>query len=208
MAHSKPKMDLRLEMRVKNNLLWSAIHDLHPTVAAFCREHSLRHGEVGGFISFRCSPFKKDGTYCLQAQRVSEALGIALIELFPPQLYDRILKVGSFKVVEVSSFAALPAAIKKEIRLLPAPVEHSPDVLCAESERREAIKAVLKTLTYREREIVKLRYGLGEDGRSYTLKEVASIFKLHRERIRQIEARAIRKLQQLKRSQTLVGFLD
>ncbi len=66
---------------------------------------------------------------------------------------------------------------------------------------------VLKTLSYREREIIKLRYGLG-DGYSYTLEEVGHIFKVTRERIRQIEAKAVRKLQQPSRSQELVGFLD
>ena len=72
---------------------------------------------------------------------------------------------------------------------------------------RERIEGVLATLSYREREIIKLRFGLG-DGYSYTLEEVGAIFKLTRERIRQIEARAIRKLQQPSRSQELVGFLD
>ena len=64
---------------------------------------------------------------------------------------------------------------------------------------------MLKTLSYREREIIKLRYGLG-DGYSYTLEEVGHIFKVTRERIRQIEAKAVRKLQQPSRSQELVGL--
>ncbi len=69
------------------------------------------------------------------------------------------------------------------------------------------ISKVLKTLSYREREIIKLRYGLG-DGYSYTLEEVGHIFKVTRERIRQIEAKAVRKLQQPSRAQELLGFLD
>ena len=72
---------------------------------------------------------------------------------------------------------------------------------------RVKIAKVLKSLSYREREIIKLRYGLG-DGYSYTLEEVGHIFKVTRERIRQIEAKAIRKLQQPIRSQELVGFCD
>ncbi len=69
------------------------------------------------------------------------------------------------------------------------------------------IKNLLQTLGYREREIINLRYGLG-DGYNYTLEEVASIFKVTRERIRQIEDRALRKLQEPSRSAELVGFLD
>jgi RNA polymerase primary sigma factor len=72
---------------------------------------------------------------------------------------------------------------------------------------KDKIDQVLKTLTYREREIIKLRYGLG-DGYTYTLEEVGRIFKVTRERVRQIEAKAVRKLQHPVRSRHLEGFLD
>jgi RNA polymerase primary sigma factor len=72
---------------------------------------------------------------------------------------------------------------------------------------KDKIDCVLKTLTYREREIIKLRYGLG-DGYTYTLEEVGRIFKVTRERVRQIEAKAVRKLQHPVRSRQLQGFLE
>ena len=72
---------------------------------------------------------------------------------------------------------------------------------------REKIEALLKTLTYREREIIRLRYGLG-DGYTYTLEEVGRIFKVTRERVRQIEAKAVKKLQHPVRSQQLAGFIE
>jgi RNA polymerase primary sigma factor len=72
---------------------------------------------------------------------------------------------------------------------------------------RDRIEEVLKTLTYREREIIKLRYGIG-DGYTYTLEEVGRIFKVTRERVRQVEAKAIRKLQHPVRARKLEGFLD
>jgi len=91
--------------------------------------------------------------------------------------------------------------------LLPDSGAESPAVGAAQEMLRTRITGVLKTLSYREREIIKLRYGLG-DGYSYTLEEVGHIFKVTRERIRQIEAKAVRKLQQPSRSQELSGFLD
>ena len=91
--------------------------------------------------------------------------------------------------------------------LLPDGTAESPSIGAAQEMLRMRITSVLKTLSYREREIIKLRYGLG-DGYSYTLEEVGHIFKVTRERIRQIEAKAVRKLQQPSRSQELVGFLD
>ena len=72
---------------------------------------------------------------------------------------------------------------------------------------KERIDEVLKTLTYREREIIKLRYGLG-DGYTYTLEEVGRIFKVTRERVRQVEAKAIRKIQHPVRCRRLEGFMD
>ena len=72
---------------------------------------------------------------------------------------------------------------------------------------KDRIDEVLKTLTYREREIIKLRYGLG-DGYTYTLEEVGRIFKVTRERVRQVEAKAIRKLQHPVRCRRLEGFVD
>ncbi|MEZ6087464.1 MAG: sigma-70 family RNA polymerase sigma factor [Pirellulaceae bacterium] len=91
--------------------------------------------------------------------------------------------------------------------LLPDGTAESPAIGAAQEMLRGRINSVLKSLSYREREIIKLRYGLG-DGYSYTLEEVGHIFKVTRERIRQIEAKAVRKLQQPSRSQDLVGFLD
>jgi RNA polymerase primary sigma factor len=71
---------------------------------------------------------------------------------------------------------------------------------------RDRIDSLLKTLTYREREIIRLRYGL-TDGYSYTLEEVGRIFKVTRERVRQIEAKAVAKLQNPVRAGMLEGFL-
>jgi len=71
---------------------------------------------------------------------------------------------------------------------------------------KDKIEAVLNTLTHREREIIKLRYGIG-DGYTYTLEEVGKIFNVTRERVRQIEAKAIRKLQHPVRARRLEGFL-
>jgi RNA polymerase primary sigma factor len=66
---------------------------------------------------------------------------------------------------------------------------------------------VMVDLSYREREIIRLRYGLA-DGYAYTLEEVGKIFSVTRERVRQIESKAVRKLQQPYRARALVGFLD
>jgi RNA polymerase primary sigma factor len=72
---------------------------------------------------------------------------------------------------------------------------------------REDIKRELHTLTPREEHVIKLRFGL-YDGRTRTLEEVGKEFDITRERIRQIEAKALRKLRHPQRTRHLRGFLD
>lgn len=72
---------------------------------------------------------------------------------------------------------------------------------------QEQLSGVLKTLTPREEKVLRLRYGL-EDGRMHTLEEVGDEFQVTRERIRQIEAKALRKLRHPSRSRILRDFLN
>jgi len=83
----------------------------------------------------------------------------------------------------------------------------SPVQAAAQEMLRDKIMSVLDTLSFREREIIKLRYGIG-DGYTYTLEEVGRIFKVTRERVRQVEAKAIRKLQHPVRARKLSHFAE
>ncbi len=82
----------------------------------------------------------------------------------------------------------------------------NPSNIASQDLLKEKVKDVLQMLSFREREIIKLRYGIGT-GYSYTLEEVGRIFKVTRERVRQIEAKAVEKLQKPIRSRKLEGFL-
>ena len=69
------------------------------------------------------------------------------------------------------------------------------------------IRSLLNTVTYREREVIKLRYGIG-DGLGYTLDQTARVFRITRERVRQIESKALRKLQDSTRASLLRSHAD
>ena len=84
----------------------------------------------------------------------------------------------------------------------PCPAEAASQTLL-----KEQLADVLKTLTPREEKVLRLRFGL-EDGRPRTLEEVGKEFNVTRERIRQIEAKALRKLRHPSRSKKLRDFLD
>jgi RNA polymerase primary sigma factor len=119
------------------------------------------------------------------------------------------------EIVRVQRFGRFPISLDRTIsehdestfsELLEDERAQSPQQQVANEALRERIDVVLRTLTYREREIIKLRFGIG-DGYTYTLEEVGRIFKVTRERVRQVEARAIRKLQHPVRSRKFAGFM-
>jgi RNA polymerase primary sigma factor len=83
----------------------------------------------------------------------------------------------------------------------------NPSEMTSHSLLREKLKDVLSSLTERERAVLTLRFGLG-DGYSRTLEEVGRQFKVTRERIRQIEAKALRKMRHPTRIHQLEGFLE
>jgi RNA polymerase primary sigma factor len=89
-----------------------------------------------------------------------------------------------------------------EDQLAPSPVETAIRGNLGESTRK-----VLATLTPREERIVRMRFGIGQKA-DFTLEEVGKLFAVTRERIRQIEAKALRKLRQTGRSSKLTGFVE
>jgi RNA polymerase primary sigma factor len=84
----------------------------------------------------------------------------------------------------------------------PAPAEAASHTLL-----KEQLAEVLRTLTPREEQVLRLRFGL-DDGRTRTLEEVGKVFNITRERIRQIEAKALRKMRHPSRSKRLKDYLD
>ena len=126
------------------------------------------------------------------------------------------LGIGSDKVREIMKIAQDPVSLETPIgeeedshlgdfvedNDSPAPAETASYFLL-----REQLCTVLHTLTPREEQVLRLRFGL-EDGRQRTLEEVGKRFNITRERIRQIEAKALRKLRHPSRSKLLKDYLD
>ena len=126
------------------------------------------------------------------------------------------MKIPAEKVREILKIAQEPVSLEMPIgeeedshlgdfiadENTPAPAEAASHVLL-----HEALFEVLGTLTEREASVLKLRFGL-EDGRQRTLEEVGKQFNITRERIRQIEAKALRKLRHPARSRKLKDFME
>ena len=133
--------------------------------------------------------------------KVADLVGCSPVDLCPDELrgLDSRLTQAIFRHVEADHLLGYDQAKRLA---LPDPSEEV-ELDDVRDIRKARIAVVLQTLTYRECEILKLRYGLGEDGHGYTLEEVGRIFGVTRERVRVIEAKAIRKLQKPVRARLL-----
>lgn len=132
-----------------------------------------------------------------------------------PEEIGEILEMEPAKVREIQKIAERPVSLETPIGeeeselgdfieddFVKTPAEATALVML-----KEGLLDVLETLSDREQEVLILRFGLN-DGRARTLEEVGNIFNLTRERIRQIEAKALRKLRHPSRSQKIKDFLD
>jgi RNA polymerase sigma factor (sigma-70 family) len=140
-----------------------------------------------------------------------ELTGQTLDQLFPDELRDSCKKRSApmefERRVRVERFLLKDlAASTTERLLLPSPADEALKNLGRE-ELAASMKNILRTLGYREQQIIKLRWGL-DDGETYTVDEIAKIFKVTKARITQIEAKALRKLRDPKRSQHLIQYLE
>jgi RNA polymerase primary sigma factor len=148
--------------------------------------------------------------------RVSRQLVQELGREPTPEELSKELNMSLEKVREISKISQEPVSLETPIGEeedshlgdfipdddAPAPSDAASFVLL-----KEQLVEVLKTLTPREEKVLKLRFGL-EDGRQRTLEEVGKEFNVTRERIRQIEAKALRKLRHPSRSKKLKDYLD
>ncbi len=133
-----------------------------------------------------------------------------------PEEIAREMDIPVEKVREISKIAQEPVSLETPIGeeedshlgdFIPDEEMPSPADAAAFSMLKEQLNEVLATLTDREPEVLRLRFGL-DDGRQRTLEEVGQQFKVTRERIRQIEAKALRKLRYPNRSKRLKDYLD
>jgi RNA polymerase primary sigma factor len=120
------------------------------------------------------------------------------------------------RVAEIKRIAPEPLSLEAPVGeeesshlgdFVPDEEEEAPLEIASNQVLREQLLRVLNTLNEREREVLKLRFGL-EDGYSRTLEEVGHIFEVTRERIRQIEAKALKKLRHPGRSRLLRDYLE
>lgn len=210
-------LDVTALTRLKHADLWAAAKKLG-SQAALARKLGVQQSLLGRWVNMRACPPKIATRYDQWTTEKLAALelelfnltGKTLDELFPDSLRENAKFLESPRVYEktkrleaedLEEYARL--CTDRAERLASPEVDRNID----NAALAESFESAFKRLSYREREVIKLRYGLG-DTYAYTLEEVAHIFKVTRERIRQIEKKAIRRLQQPSCSMDLAGYLD
>ena len=196
---------LLLELRAKNGHLLRAILEREPSIAAFCRTHDLAYPTVCSYINLRESPYlNREQGLRKAARRILEATGENMIWLFDPDLYDNniipnetlIAFAAPAQMVGLDAAAAMPA-------LGPAPDE-AMDIGALE----RLIRGTVATLTPREEDIIRRRYALDPYDQEQTYDAIGEAQGVTRERIRQIEGKALRKLRGPVRSRALKRALQ
>lgn len=197
---------IRIEARVRNNVLYQAIYSLYPSVAEFSRVSGFNQAQVGVFLNLKTSPTAQDGMYKDVCVRLANFFAIPVEELFPLDIY----KISQNKIVrefDIGELCLLPSQI---------PALPSPDGALLKKELcTKLLEALDESLTPRERLVLKLHFGVddmevaeferqsGIDvGNGLTQTKIAEWDGCSNGRIGQIVQKALRKLRHPKRSRT------
>ncbi|MBU1173405.1 MAG: hypothetical protein KKD44_27875 [Proteobacteria bacterium] len=204
-----PGKPLRIEAKARNNILWHMIFDKYESVVHFCRVHDLGQWEVGMLLNLTRSPknaekvHDKYGEWSTVATKLAEIFHTPESTLFPEELY----RMKNTKAVIETEPIMLP--ITEEVLALPDP-GYTPDEYVEYADMELEVRRVLSTLTVREELVLKKRFGIGQSGSedTSTLEEIGQNFGVCRNRIGQIEAKALRKLRHPSRGKRIKVFLQ
>jgi RNA polymerase sigma factor (sigma-70 family) len=193
--------EYRLEVKVKNNLIYKKIIDLgYLSPYDFCKKTKFSYSWLCDLINLKISPLSDDGQFAHQVDKLADLLNCLPENLFTSNQLYTCLETNSF-VREIDE-AEMQFALENNYNQL------SLEKLVDEPIKNKAIEDILDTLTPREKKIIQMRFGLGEYSKTHTLQECSEIFYCSRDRIRQIEAKALRKLRHPSRSESLIEFIE
>jgi len=189
--------EFRLKVSVRNNLFLSAIESQgYVSVAEFERACELGSGSINNLVAMREAPILQSGEFSQKAKLVMEVLGAAPTDLWTEQQLTIKLKTNSGERAIDANLVQHLLEQKNRNDYLP-----SPEDLLLAAETSAIVNEVLRTLNPREKEVLHERFS-----NDSTLDEVGKIHGVHKERVRQIEAKALRKLRDKKRAPILKEF--
>ena len=185
--------EYRVKVSVRNNLILRAIEDAgYASVAEFCRatDVGLHMSQMNDLIAFRTKPINNDGRFRPIAIAIMEALGAAPTDLWTvEQLNLKLTKNSALAYIAQDDIRGYLGMREEEVTAI-----ENPEQVVFNKERADVVRGMFHFLTPREANVLQLRFGLVENQRQHTLGEIGDMMDVGRERVRQIEARALRKL--------------
>jgi RNA polymerase primary sigma factor len=183
---ANPK-DYRIEIKVKNNRLLSQMEKAgYFSVAKFAEAIGMNRSVIDRIVRMRSAALDEEGYYRPEALKIAEFLNCTPHDIYPPAQMRQVLTVNT---AQVTANANEMDSLTSSLRTL----AFSPEQKMILDEAKQALKQLMLTLTPREHRILDLRFGL-TNGEEKTLEDIGSMFGLSRDRIRQIEQKALRKL--------------
>ena len=194
--------EYRLDIKVKNNIILRKIEQAgYKTLGEFCRINGIMKyvSHLGSIINMKDSPLQSDGQFKKCIIRAGELLGCDPLDFFTDTQLNTILKTNKRSLQVNEAEMRFMLENNNKVKLL--------EDVVLEDQKEKAVNDALNTLTIKEKQVLEMRIGLGELGHEHTLDEIANHFCSSKERIRQIEAKALRKMRHPIRSENLRSFL-
>lgn len=188
---------VRIESRLRNNILWHLIYDNYPSVVKFCKVHSLSYPTVTNLVNLKSKVRTTKGKYTQTTHKLSAVFNLIPEVVFPDELYG----IEQIKAVLEVPLPDSMLEYTDKLALI------SPEEAYAKKELKEVILTALNTLPERQREIIKYRYGL--DGYPMkTLSELGMEQNVTKTVIRMQEMKGLRNLRHSKQKRILSAFIE
>ena len=205
MYEDEPVNEYRIKVTVRNNLILNAIEAAgYKSVSDFCRSVDIHKTALTELIAMRKPPINQSGEFSDNAKALMEELCLLPTDLWTTEQLTLKLKRNSAQR-DVSSEGMRAALGMHAEELLELMRPDAPDEAVLKHEMVSVVEEQLESLTPREALVLRMRYGIGCE--EHTLDEVGEKFDVTKERIRQIEAKALRHLKHPSRSDTLRQLL-
>lgn len=195
--------EYRIKVSVRNNLLLSAIESAgyaeYGGLGRFCRDNNMGPNDLAGLVSMRNRPINQHGEFIPAAKKIMEALGACPSDLWTDEQLTMRLKRNTGETT--MDLGAVQAMLEQHVDAMSLP---SPEDVCGANDETRLVKQVLlgkhlppganrHQLSRREIAVLSMHYGLsGND--PVTLEEIGASLGVTRNRVMQIEHKALRKL--------------
>lgn len=205
MYEDEPVNEYRIKVTVRNNLILNAIENAgYKSVSEFCRAVGLPKTALTELIAMRKPPLNQSGEFSENAKALMEELCALPTDLWTTEQLTLKLKRNTAQR-DVSSEGMRAALGMHAEEMLELMKPDDPDEAVLKQEMVSVVEEQLESLSPRQALILRMRYGIGCE--EHTFEEIGDKFELTRERVRQIEAKALRLLKHPSRSDELRQLL-